>query len=121
VKFGDREKINNASPLDGQAFTIVSLESGGATTQAPENAYLAYDDGHVFVATGCNRGFAELKVSDDTVNIGPIGLTLKACSDELNTWEQALVGFLQGDLKFALSGSDLTLSNDTGTLTLNLI
>jgi heat shock protein HslJ len=115
-------KIANRSALDGSAWTIVSLETGGTTTQAPENAYLAYDDDHIVVATGCNRGVGELKVGDGTVTIGAkMALTMKACEPDLMTWEQSLVGFLQGELKCGLSGSDLTLSSDNGTLTLKLI
>jgi heat shock protein HslJ len=121
VKFGDAAKIANGSALDGHAYTIVSLETGGTTAQAPENAYLSYDDGRVFVSTGCNHGTAELKVSDGTINIGPMALTRKACEPDLMTWEQSLTAFLQGDLKYDVSGSDLTLSSDSGTLTLELI
>ena len=121
VKFGDRAKIANGSALDGSAWTIVSLETGGTTTQAPENAYLAYDDGRIFVATGCNRANAELKVADGTATIGPMATTLKACEPDLMTWEQALLGFLQGDLKYEVSDSDLTLTSDNGTLQLTLI
>ena len=87
VKFGDIAKIANGSALDGHAYTIVSLETGGNTLQAPENAYLSYDDGRIFVATGCNRATGELKVSDGTINIGPMAMTLKACEPDLMTWE----------------------------------
>lgn len=121
VKFGDRSKIADGSALDGSAWTMKTLETGGTTAQAPENAYLSYDEGRVFVSTGCNHGTAELTVGDGTVTVGPMALTRKACEPDLMTWEGALTGFLQGDLKYELSGSDLTLSSDTGTLTLKLI
>jgi heat shock protein HslJ len=122
VKFGDRAKIANGSALDGSAWTIVSLETGGTTAEAPENAYLAYDDGHIFVATGCNRATGELEVGDGTVTIGAnMAMTMKACEPDLMTWEQSLVGFLQGELTYTVSGEDLTLSSDNGTLTLKLI
>jgi heat shock protein HslJ len=121
VKFGDREKVANSSALDGSAWTMKTLETGGTTAQAPENAYLSYDDGRIFVSTGCNHGTAELTLGDGTVTVGPMAMTLKACSEELTTWEGALVGFLQGELKYDLSGSNLTLSNDSGKLTLELI
>ena len=83
VVFGDRARIATASALDGSAWTIESLETGGTTSEAPENAYLAYDEGSLFVATGCNRGSAELEVGDGTVTIGPMALTLKACEPDL--------------------------------------
>jgi heat shock protein HslJ len=121
VKFGDRAKIANGSALDGSAWTMVTLDSGGTTSQAPENAYLSYNEGRLFVATGCNNGTAELTVADGTVTIGPMAMTLKACEPDLTTWEQALVGFLQGDLKYELADTDLTLTSDNGTLTLKLI
>jgi len=122
VKFGDRESVANGSALDGSAWTIVSLESGGTTTPAPENAYLSYDDGHVFVSTGCNRGIADFEVGDGTVTIGTnMAMTRKACEPDLMTWEESLVGFLQGEFAYTLSGEDLTLTSDTGTLTLKLI
>ena len=121
VKLGDRAKIANDSDLDGNAWTMETLETGGTTAQAPENAYLSYVDGRIFVSTGCNRGSGELKVADGTATIGPMAMTLKACEPDLMTWEQSLLGFLQGDLKYTISGEDLTLTSDAGTLTLKQI
>jgi len=75
-------------------------------------------DGQLYVATGCNRGFGSVTVTDGAVEIGTIALTRMACEPALDEWEQALVTFLNGSLEYAATGADVTLTNGTQTLTL---
>ena len=117
LTLGDRTEVANENALDGRSWDIVSLDAA----QAPEGAYLSVADGRLYVATGCNRGFGDVTVSESAVEIGPMGLTRMACEPAINEWEQALTVFLAGSLDFTVKGSEVTLTNGTQTLTLNEI
>jgi heat shock protein HslJ len=121
IEFGERSKVSTSSSIDGGAWTIVSLDSGGTTTKAPAGAYLSVDGDELYVATGCNTGFGTVTIDDGTVTIGTMGSTLRACDESLTAWESALNGFLTGELDYTVSGDDLTLSSSEGTLTLKLV
>lgn len=117
LTLGDRTEVANENALDGRSWDIVSLDAA----QAPEGAYLSVADGRLYVATGCNRGFGDLTVSDSAVEVGPIALTRMACEPAVNEWEQALTVFLTGSLDYTVTDAEVTLTNGTQTLTLNEI
>lgn len=117
LTLGDRTEVANTNALDGRSWDIVSLDAA----QAPDGAYLSVADGKLYVATGCNRGFGEVTVTDAAVEVGTIALTRMACEAALNEWEQSLTSFLTGSLDYTVSGADVTLTNGTQTLTLTEI
>lgn len=114
LTLGDRTKVANENALDGRTWDLVSLDAA----TAPEGAYLSVADGKLYVATGCNRGFGSVTVTDGAVEIGPIALTRMACEPAIDQWEQALTAFLTGTLDYVVSGADVTLTNGTQTLTM---
>lgn len=114
LTLGDRTKVANENALDGRTWDLVSLDAA----TAPEGAYVSVADGNLYVATGCNRGFGSVTVTDGAIEIGPIALTRMACEPALNEWEQALTTFLTGSLDYVVTGTDVTLTNGTQTLTL---
>jgi heat shock protein HslJ len=118
VVFGEREVAEAADPLEGTAWQMISLEGLDGAAGAPEGASLVFAEGMVNVTTGCNRGFAEATVGDDTLTIGPLGMTRMACEGPVGEWEASLIEFLEGELTFVLDGDDLTLSKGDQTLTL---
>jgi len=66
--------------------------------------------GNVEVDSGCNTGSATLTyTSADELAVGPIALTRKACSDELNALETSLVGQLENPLSWSVDGDVLNL------------
>lgn len=118
----ERQSLLPANGLNGGTWIIDSLESGGASTAAPDGAHLAFDADTVFLATGCNRGSASLEVSDDlTATVGPMAMTLMACEQELMEWEQSLVAFFAEPITFTVDGDDLTLDNGTDQLLLHFV
>ena len=120
LTLGDRESVANDNALDGGSWALESIEDAGVVMTAPERAFVAVSNGRLYVATGCNRGSGEITVSgDDTVDIGPIALTMMACESPVNEWETAITQFLNGTLTFAVDGSDVTLTNGTQTLTMH--
>jgi heat shock protein HslJ len=119
IVFGERDVAEASDPLESTAWEMVSLDGPDESTGAPEGASLVFAEGMVNVATGCNRGFAEATVVDDTLTLGPMGMTRMACEGPVGEWESALVEFLADELTFAVDGETLTLTRGAQTLTAN--
>ncbi|MCX6519882.1 MAG: META domain-containing protein [Actinobacteria bacterium] len=118
--FVDRES-SSGGVLDGGTWLLDELESSSGTLVAPDGSHVAFDGESVFVATGCNNGFGSAESDGDTVTIGVIALTLRACEPDLASWEQALATFLTGPLDYAIDGENLTLTNGEQTLRAHFI
>lgn len=76
-------------------------------------------DGTVLVDTGCNQGSAPVTFAGDTLQVGPITVTEKACLDEgVTQIEQMLLGQLTEEQSWFTDGSQLNLFaariSDTG-------
>jgi heat shock protein HslJ len=112
----DRSTIGPADQLAGGTWTIRSLELSSGTLTAPDGAHLAVDADRLYVATGCNRGSSSWSVTDGTVTVGPMAMTMQACESPLADWELALNQFLLEPFTFAIDGEALTLTNASGTL-----
>jgi heat shock protein HslJ len=110
VTFGDTGAVEAAHPLDGGVWVIESIDGPDGSVSAPEGAYLQYAEGDVFVSTGCNRGVGSLEVSDDTVTIGPIAVTMMMCEPDVAAWESELLQLLSQPLGWELDGDQLTLT-----------
>lgn len=77
------------------------------------------DDGTVLVDTGCNQGSGTVTFTGDTLQVGPIAVTEKAClDDDVMQIEQMLLGQLQEEQSWSTDGSQLNLYaariSDTG-------
>lgn len=120
IVFVDRESSSGGA-LDGGTWLLDDLESSTGTLVAPEGSHLAFDGESVYVATGCNNGFGSAESDGDTVTIGVIALTLRACEPDLGSWEQALGAFLTGPLDYTIDGENLTLTNGEQTLRAHFI
>ena len=120
IVFVDRES-SSGGVLDGGTWLLDDLETTTGTLTAPDGSHLAFDGESVYVATGCNNGFGSAESDGDTVTIGVIALTLRACEPDLASWEQALATFLTGPLDYAIDGENLTLTNGEQTLRAHFI
>ena len=72
------------------------------------------DDGTVSVNTGCNTGSGSVEVADDALTFGPIAITLIGCEPELAELEATVIGVLQGEVSYEISGDTLSLRSGTG-------
>ena len=120
IVFVDRES-SSGGVLDGGTWLLDDLESSTGTLIAPDGSHLAFDGESMYVATGCNNGFGSAESDGDTVTIGVIALTLRACEPDLASWEQALAAFLTGPLDYTIDGENLTLTNGDQTLRAHFI
>jgi heat shock protein HslJ len=126
---GERETTTTTEPTATTAaptatgpegeWTIDSLTAGDTTTEAPDGATVAFAEGSVNVATGCNRGSGSAQLGDGTIVLGPLGLTMMACEPEVMTWEADLVTLLEGELTYEVTEDSLVLSRDDTELALS--
>jgi heat shock protein HslJ len=110
----DREIANPDLPLVGTRWTVDSIFAGDTVSTPPGKGtatLLFGPDGRVQVNTGCNTGGGPYTVdaARGTIAFGPIGITKKACVDETNELEAAVLMAIDGDATFSISGSALTL------------
>ena len=72
-------------------------------------------DGRVDGFAGCNTFRGQYSVQDDTLSIGPLATTRRACtSPALQTQEQAYLNDLQTTRTFRVGGGLLTLVTSAG-------
>ncbi|URM90775.1 META domain-containing protein [Streptomyces sp. MRC013] len=112
---GDRPDI----PLTGTHWALDALTADGAKKTAPApGAYVEFKpDGSVQGTAGCNHFFSEDTVVDgDTVTVGRVTMTKKACEKPVGDFEEAFHEAFTGRLEARLdSGGDrLTLTTRGG-------
>ena len=108
----------SAETLEGTSWSITSLETAEGTEEPPEDATLSFEADMVSVATGCNSGGGPVTIEGDTITFGQLVTTLIGCPPDLQAWEDALLGFLEGEATFEESGDELVLTKDDSTLSL---
>lgn len=102
--------------LEGTRWTLTSLIQGDTVSNQAgmDKAYLEFAGSKVTGSTGCNSLSGPATVSGSSMQLGPIGLTRKACSGDAATVEQAMVNVLKGTVNFSIEGSQLTLNGSGG-------
>jgi heat shock protein HslJ len=121
---GDDDDASNdpdpasAETLEGTTWSITSLETPDGTEEPPEDATLSFEADTVSVATGCNTGGGDVTIEGNTITFGQLATTLIGCPPDLQAWEDALFGFLEGEATFEVSGDELILTKEDSTLTL---
>jgi heat shock protein HslJ len=110
----DREVADPDRPLVGTRWVVDGLVSGGAVASVPAGvvAALTFADGRVDVEAGCNSGGGSIRVSETTIELGPIALTKMACEPPRMAVEQAVATVLSGTIRYAIEAG--TLSLDAG-------
>lgn len=110
-------------PLGGTTWTLVSISSPTAVTSYAVPASITFDlqadgTGTANVQPGCNTGSARVTVQDDTIEMGPLGLTRMMCDDDAMDVERAVIAVLTGTVTFSIEGRQLTLTNGDSALLL---
>ena len=93
--------------LDGAASSP-AIDSGAATLQ--------FEDRTVHGASPCNTYTGAFELDDDSISIGPIASTMRACADDLMAAEQQYLSALESVDTVELADTTLTLSGDDVTL-----
>ena len=96
--------------LDGTQWVLTGWSSPDAiVTVDNQPITLEFKDGQVFGFAGCNRYFGPAMVNGSSITIGP-DLAMTGMASLEPTSEEAYIGFLTSADRWALDGSQLTLS-----------
>ena len=113
-------------PLVDTTWVIDGLISGNDVSSVPENseASITISDGTAAVHTGCNRGNANVEITDDTITFSPMATTMMACEPALMDLESAVTRVLAGEVDYVIDADRMTISSegaDGATIGLTLI
>ncbi|GAA2344032.1 META domain-containing protein [Streptomyces kunmingensis] len=109
-------KVGGA-PVAGVNWAVESVTVDGATTKAPDGAYLKFvSDERVRGNYGCNDFDAQAQVDNDSVDLGKSTTTLMGCADtEQRAFEKTLARALADKNTVKARGDDgLTLTRANG-------
>ena len=109
-----------ALQLAGATWWVEQFEVAGAPLEVPAAAAISFTDSTANVATGCNSAFGAVEIGDTTVRFDLTGQTMMACAGELQTFESALLGFLQNELTYTIDDRVATLTDGSSVLTVKL-
>lgn len=110
----------NASPgiqsPEGIEWLLVKAQLSGAYADIPEGveATLEMRDGQAGGSGGCNQWFASYTLDGQDLTFGPIGSTLMLCTGPEGEIETFFLADLESVRAWAIDGSTLILSNETG-------
>lgn len=81
---------------------------------------LTFTDDGISVNAGCNTLFGSATWTGGVISVegGILASTMMACSDALMDQDQLLTAFFTSDPSWSLSGSELTITNDSITMSL---
>jgi len=100
-------------------WSATSYFTGSAVRSVIAGTELTAEFGSTNVSgnAGCNTFSATYTTSGDTISIGPIASTLRACSDEaINSQEQQYLAALDLARSYRVTGSRLDLLREGGTI-----
>jgi heat shock protein HslJ len=122
VTMVDRTVADPDRELVGVRWVADALRSQDAVSTLPEGVvasitFESTDDGDVaLIEAGCNRGSANVEITDDVITFGPVGLTKMMCDDDAMGVESFMLQLLDGDVGYTISAGTLVLdSADTDT------
>ena len=78
-------------------------------------------DGKVAGHGGCNRFFGTYKISENSIEIGPLASTRMACEQSVMDMEQFFFGALDGAVSFIRNKTKLELKGADGKPKVSLI
>ena len=104
--------------LDGTVWNLTGIEEtdgdsvGIMGVPRKVEATLTIEGQRLLVRTGCNRGSADVLVSDDRLELEPLALTKMACTGVADEVERGVLRVLDGSpLPWRISGTQLRLEN----------
>ena len=104
--------------LDGTVWNLTGIEEtdgdsvGIVVVPAKVDATLTIEGQRMLVRTGCNRGSADVLVSDDRLELEPLTLTKVACTGVAGEVERGVLRVLDGSpLSWRINGTQLRLEN----------
>jgi len=112
----ERSQEESATPvtLDGPWF-VEYIEDRPVIDNSPANILFG-EDGQLSGSASCNRIMGSYEVAGDSLTIGPLATTRKACIDALGEQEQRFLAAIAKVSKWRIENGLLLLSDETGEL-----
>lgn len=114
----DRVVADPDVALEGPKWVLTTsfTETAHTSIRGMENASLVFTDGSVRLQTGCNSGGGSYTLEGDTLTLGAMRTTLRACEELAMEVEQAMLAVLrQEELTVHIEASTLQLTAPDGT------
>lgn len=99
-----------SDPLDGTEWELLYIRK---STPIPGSTLtIAFEDGEVNGAAGCNRYFGNYQISGDRITFGMLAWTEMACMqpEGIMEQEQAYMAFLSEVVRFEIEDGQLVLA-----------
>lgn len=106
--------------LDNTTWLLTGFGDPQALTGVLEKVRVAFQydpvEGIVTGTAGCNRYFGEASVNheENTIALGPLGMTRMACQESVNQQEFAFITILEKVSRFEVQGDQLLLATEDG-------
>ena len=99
-------------PLEGTLWVLDMIVDGDSASSVPVGvvASIRIVGAEMAVDTGCNQGRAPVTFTPDTLTVGPLGLTKKACEGGAAIVEGAMTHVLNGDVVYEIDATTLVLN-----------
>ena len=111
--------------LAGTEWSLVSLGPAGSEADVVAGTTVTAkfgEDGRVGGSTGCNTYGGTYEVRGETISIGRLVSTRRACLDQnANEQERRFLAALEGANRFRLGSNRLTIFSDRGRTVLNFV
>jgi heat shock protein HslJ len=112
-----------ADDLEGTTWRLKSFRAGSGddltAASAEADATATFETSQVSGSTGCNNFNGGYELADDgAISFGPMASTQKACGDELNAQEAAVLSGFEDAATAEVAGADLQLLDSNGDVLL---
>jgi heat shock protein HslJ len=116
VTLADRKVAEPDLSLRGTRWTVDTIVDGQVASSTPATAStsVVFDKDTVAVSAGCNSGSGSYQLSGNTIRIGDIATTRKACEPDIMSLENAVLAVLHGDIAYEIDSDRLILKQATG-------
>lgn len=114
------EEAENSIPtIEYLAATAWRPSHIGEMTLADDvELYLQFETkGDLTGFAGCNRFFGSYELTDNTLNIGPLGATRMACPPDVTAFEFSFLEALQSAATVTRAETRIAIRNDKGLIT----
>lgn len=111
-------KAGPANPLVG-SWVVTGYNNGNQAVVSPaagtELTAVFAEDGALSGNAGCNAYNGDYKLEGETLAIGPLATTRKACEGSVMTQEEQFLAALQGATGYRVEGANITLTSADGS------
>ena len=109
-------KAPGGPTLEGSAWQVTAID--GQATPRTDMYQIEFRDSRMSGRFGCNRFSGTYTATGSTLSLGPTMSTRMGCSEPAGTHEREGLAVLQQEAQLAWTGSQLTISNHSGSIAL---